>query len=180
MPGRSVGLAAAAGLLLVAAGVALGCSAGTRHRVLSVFFDGVPAPAPPPSSDPDQAAGELNRRAAVLVEHGPYAARECSACHEPGATNALVAPREQLCQRCHDLDLDKRYVHGPLAAGGCGACHDPHSSRFRHLLVSDADEFCATCHDLSSLTPVEGHRERDRRCTVCHDPHMSDRQFLLR
>jgi predicted CXXCH cytochrome family protein len=94
--------------------------------------------------------------------------------------NALVAPGDELCFRCHDLRLDKPYVHGPLASGGCLVCHDPHRSRYRALLVSASDGFCFHCHEASSLQPIRGHESGGERCTACHDAHMSDRPHLLK
>jgi len=170
-------------LLLAAAAagaLSLACSAATRYRVLSRFFDGVPAPrvaaaeaAAPATSEPG-----VTRRVALL-EHGPYGAKLCGACHERG-TNALVVPAEELCRRCHELASSARFVHGPLEAGGCRACHEPHSSRFRYLLVSESDGSCLGCHSRADLSPIQDHAGQAESCTVCHDPHMSDRQYLLR
>jgi predicted CXXCH cytochrome family protein len=170
--------AAAAIALLV--GVALGCSsADRRYRVLSFFFDGVPpppvAPAPVVSTE-----GAPTARAAGFFEHGPYAAKQCGACHEAGAMNTLVAAGDELCFRCHALRLEKRYVHGPLASGGCMACHQPHTSPYRYLLVSASDSFCLRCHDRAGLVRIEGHLGEAENCTSCHDAHMSDKRYLLR
>ena len=171
--------------LSVGAAIALtvGCSAGTRHKVLSFFFDGVP---PPPSAAPTEggqatdAPSLPHSRRAGHSEHGPYAARLCQACHDQGATNAPVAPGGRLCLNCHDLKLDRTYVHGPLASGGCLVCHDPHSSPNRHLLVSDSDTFCFYCHDPKDVVRSEIHQGVQGNCTDCHDAHMSDTRYLLK
>jgi predicted CXXCH cytochrome family protein len=168
--------------LLLAAVLPLACSSANRHRLLSIFFDGVPpqgsgaAVAPPSAAE----SGGPAERQAAHSEHGPFAARLCQACHQTGAMNALVAPGDELCFRCHDLRLDKPYVHGPLASGGCLVCHDPHRSRYRALLVSASDGFCFHCHEASSLQPIRGHESGGERCTACHDAHMSDRPHLLK
>jgi predicted CXXCH cytochrome family protein len=167
----------------VAAALLFGCDARTRHKTLTMFFDGVPpmketAPAPPP---PDTSpAGAPPSRKLVYLEHGPYAAKLCSACHDAAAMNALVVPREELCFRCHEIKQDWRYVHGPLASGGCLVCHDPHSSPNGSLLVSESDSFCFRCHDRAAIEAIEGHGDAAASCTNCHDAHGSDTKFLLK
>lgn len=177
---RSAPLAPAA---LVALALAAGCSSARHHRLLSFFFDGVPKPAEAAVSTAPGVTASVGRQLVRPGEHGPYAAKLCSACHDAAATNALVAPAEQLCLRCHALDTTKVYVHGPLASGGCLVCHDPHRSTNRFLLVSASDGFCLHCHDrasLSTLAEGDGHGGESADCTDCHEPHMSDRRFLLR
>ena len=150
-------------LVWVATGAVLliGCNATSRYEILSTFFDGVPPPQPATMTtagkeavDPAEAvaAAEFKPR-----DHGPYAARLCNACHESAATNALVVARDQLCFRCHELKLDKKYIHGPLASGGCLSCHDPHGSRYRYLLVSESSNFCLYCHDRQALDKNRAH-----------------------
>ena len=137
------------------------------------------APAPPGANQAvDAPAPRLPR--GRFGEHGQYGAKLCSGCHESAATNALVLPREQLCFKCHELKLDKKYIHGPLASGGCTVCHDPHSSRNRFLLVSESDTFCFYCHDRATVAPVEAHAGIEGQCTDCHDAHMSDKKYFLR
>jgi predicted CXXCH cytochrome family protein len=160
----------------------VGCSAESRYRVLTTVFDGVPTPRPtagPGEPSAASTAGAPSRRVG-FTEHGPYAAKLCNACHSPAAANELLAPRDQLCSRCHELTAGKRYVHGPLASGGCLVCHDPHSSRFRYLLVSDSDTFCLDCHDRQSIAKIGAHQGVAQQCTACHDAHMSDKEYLLR
>jgi len=170
----AIGIGAAAVLLL-------GCSATTRHSVLTYFFDGVPPPREEaPAAESYGAAGPAPSAQTVRRDHGPYAAKLCSACHNTGATNVLVAPGEELCFRCHDLRLDRKYIHGPLASGGCLQCHDPHGSRHRYLLVSDSDSFCFRCHDREALEGSGTHAGVQEPCTACHDAHMSDNEHLLK
>lgn len=164
--------------LAIAAIALSACSGSTRTRVLRVFFDGVPDPASAPvvTSTAGAAAGRPLTRGSL---HGPYAAKLCQGCHLSAASSTLVAPKDELCVRCHQMALDKKYVHGPLAGGGCLFCHDPHSSPNPYLLVGTSGSFCARCHEPASLRPVPGH-DGAQECTVCHDPHMSNRRFLLR
>ena len=165
----------------ILAALSISCSAATRYKVLSTIFDGVPPPRPPATEPANQAgAAAAPSRLVGPREHGPYAAKLCGACHEAAATNALVAPRDQLCFRCHEIRLDKRYIHGPVAAGGCLVCHDPHSSQYRYLLVSESDSFCFYCHDRATVAAIAGHEGLESGCTGCHDAHSSDRTFLLK
>ncbi len=160
-----------------------GCSAVSRHKVLTTLFDGVPPLVEEGAGEAGgkaAAAGSAGARQADGTAHGPFAAKLCSACHEAGATNALVVPRDQLCFRCHDLRMDRKYVHGPLASGGCLVCHDPHRSRYRYLLVSDSDTFCFHCHSRESLAGSAAHADLQGQCTDCHDAHMSDQKYLLK
>lgn len=172
---------AAAGLCALAT-LSVACSAPTRYRILTFFFDGVPPLDAPAAAD----AGREPRKAATagpaiqVRDHGPYAAKLCDGCHETGRGNALVVPAEELCTRCHALDLRKKFVHGPITGGGCLLCHDPHHSQYPYLLVAESGVFCVRCHDRRALRRVEGHEGPDQACTACHEAHMSDREYLLR
>lgn len=163
--------------------LAAGCNPTTRYEVLSFFIDGVPPPKPAPditSARDEKGAAAGRSREVGYREHGPYGAKLCSACHIAGAFNQLVAPREEICMRCHEFKLDKKYLHGPLASGGCVACHDPHSSQYRYLLVSESDSFCFRCHEPQLVARNPVHAGVGEQCTQCHDAHMSDNEYLLR
>lgn len=175
LSGVLAGFALAGALALFA-----GCSNAKHHRVLALFFDGVPDPEAVVVSATPAIRTSVGRKLVQPGEHGPYAAKLCDSCHDSKATNALVAPAEQLCVRCHELGAAKAYVHGPLASGGCLVCHDPHRSANRYLLVSASDGFCLHCHDRSALSAVAGHAGETADCTDCHEAHMADRKFLLR
>lgn len=165
-------------ILLLCVGVLLtwGCS----HKTLSIFFDGVPNPdkAKGPGVQP-QDIRAANPRIS-FSEHGPYASKNCSACHNRQENNNLVLPKEQLCYTCHEFSQKKKYIHGPLLQGGCLVCHDPHSSPYRSLLKSESDTFCFYCHDQASILRNPAHKDTTSECTTCHDAHMSDKQFLLK
>jgi len=179
----SMKTAAVLGSTCLVAALTMGCNSATRHNVLTFFFDGVPPPRTAPSMEEAQAAPHASPAPARGVgyrEHGPYAARLCNACHEPAATNSLVAPAEDLCLQCHDLRRDKKYIHGPLFAGGCIVCHDPHSSQYSNLLVSESDNFCFHCHDRGSVERTAAHVGTEGQCTFCHDAHTSNKKYLLK
>lgn len=165
------------------AALSIGCNATSRHKVLSFFFDGVPPPRVAETTEGKQlatSAGAVRSRKVGYRGHGPFAARMCNACHETRTTNALVAPVEQLCLRCHEFRLEKKYIHGPLASGGCRVCHEPHNSQYRYLLVSESDAFCSHCHEGQTMARIGPHGSMEEKCTACHDAHMSDKKYLLR
>jgi len=175
MKGRCAAVALCALALLAAA-----CSGAAGHRVLTFFFDGVPPLGAQEGSARRPGDASAAAAPARVVEHGPYAAKLCSGCHEPGRGNVLVLPAAQLCGRCHTLGAGKKFVHGPLNAGGCLVCHDPHASPNPFLLVAASGESCLRCHERRSLRAVEGHGEGGGPCTACHEAHMSDRPYLLK
>lgn len=165
------------------AALLVGCNARSRHKALTIFFDGVPPPKttePAPEAQRPNPADVERSRSSGYREHGPYAAKLCNACHNAAATNALVVPRDELCFGCHEIRQDTKYVHGPLASGGCLACHDPHSSKYAYLLVSESDGFCLRCHDRRSISNIAGHDDSKANCTNCHDAHGSDTKYLLK
>jgi len=168
--------------LLVVTALLWGCDATTRYNTLRFFFDGVPDPEEEKAARIVKTANvdTTGRKATRSVGgHGPYAAKQCDACHMR-QNNALVAPIDELCFRCHDIRPDKRWVHGPLASGGCRACHEPHSSAYPFLLVSDSESFCFTCHDEMAVAAGQAHKGNAMKCTTCHDAHASDKKFLLK
>ena len=168
------------GLLVLAAALAA-CTAATRHRVLSTFFDGVPPLPGPEAIAAESATGASARLARGKAQlHGPYASRNCGGCHVGGSSNALVAPVDELCGQCHELDLAKPFVHGPIASGGCLVCHDPHSSAYPFLLVADSATFCLRCHDRDGLVQTPPHQDTSVQCIDCHESHTSDNRYLLR
>lgn len=157
-----------------------GCEARTRYKVLSFFFDGVPDPDKVAALATDrgkEAGGKAPRP--LYRGHGPYEARMCDACHLR-ATNTLSLPIEELCFKCHALDIRKKYLHGPVGVGGCRVCHEPHGSGRPFLLVSEPQKFCFYCHDEKMVSGNEVHKGVDAPCTACHDAHSSDSRFLLK
>ncbi len=170
-------------LTCLCCGAVLSCSTPEqKYKVLSFFFDGVPRPAGLEQEAGAPAAGPgqpIQKAVPQIFEHGPYAAKYCEGCHVRGS-NRLIMPKEQLCNVCHTLGTEKRYVHGPVNSGDCMICHDPHVSAYRYLLISDETDFCFYCHEKNDVYAREVHNDHKALCTQCHDPHMSDNEYLLK
>jgi len=193
--GNAVALGVAIGVVVAAAA----CSEIERHRVLDVVFDGVPPYVPPEDrarlqaareiSERDQQdarsmAGRLRRRREGKklrrFTHGPFAAQECTRCHDFGAASGFRAgtagaasgaslkdlaeagrlrmPVVELCTHCHD-DFSPQHpantgygLHGPVAMGWCVMCHEPHSSPYAKLLTAyPTARLCGRCHERADL-----------------------------
>lgn len=163
--------------------LAYGCGEPTNYKVLSFFFDGVPEPKTEIAGEQAGKAGAGRTKEGTVKEftvHGPYAARLCDGCHARGGSNKLLLPVNELCSKCHNIQLNKKWVHGPLVSGGCMACHNPHSSPYRFLLNSESREFCFYCHSRGDVSKNPVHQGTDAGCTTCHDAHMSDKKYLLK
>ncbi len=204
--------------LLLFAGVT-GCAPETRYRVLTFFFTGVPplhGPSPAElaaqeaasaaqraKSQPTQA--ELDRLAALKpftgpYVHGPYAADDCSQCHEMaeggfsfGNSDAVakksIVPGQfvrtpvELCVACHTSKSSVAAqaaglrLHGP--AWLCTNCHQPHSSRQRYLLKTAAGKLCLQCHGAGFIQDTELHAGLTD-CLECHNPHLGMNARMLR
>jgi predicted CXXCH cytochrome family protein len=102
--------------------------------------------------------------------HPPVAAGDCTACHNPHASDngALLAqPLPYLCQTCHDDKKDGRHILQSYGLGddhpiqgrkdpsrirrelSCTSCHNPHSSTFPRLFTAEATTtgaLCMQCH----------------------------------
>jgi predicted CXXCH cytochrome family protein len=189
-PNRPIWTAIAAlALGLVVQGV--GCSTPEqRHRVLTIFFDGVPPlhpvePEPAPEGLEEGESPQLARAPVANPNasvHGPVAEKECDQCHSSRYSNRLKAEKEDLCWTCHDPeDFAGEVVHGPVAAGFCLGCHDPHRSQYEFLLVSDRADLCEGCHEQYDMAVIPEHSSgEDRLCQSCHDPHAADRKYMLK
>lgn len=128
-------------------------------------------------------------------QHGPVAAGDCIACHNPHASpneKLLIAPLEggKLCFECHDgvkAQLDRKVTHDP-AVEDCSNCHDPHSSPNKFQLVEPVEKLCADCHrDVSpevfeaiDNAVVKHDPVAKGQCTKCHLPHGSEVESLLK
>ncbi len=171
--------------IIAAAALLAGCSADTRYRALSFFFDGVPAP---DAAEKQQKGAALKGRHSSAAqqgakrygEHGPYAAKLCEGCHLRGGSFKLLMPVEELCFQCHNIRIDRKTVHGPLASGGCRVCHEPHGSSYRFLLTSESSVFCVRCHNAADVEQRAVHQDNPAECVECHNAHASDQPFLLK
>lgn len=174
------------GAVLAVIFLLLACAPETSHRVLSLFFDGVPDPGVPDT--PPLTQTELLGRAGPVVRppievepffasvHQPYADRACGQCHSSQHGNMLEEMDQTMCLRCHGVRLIREgWDHGPINFGICTDCHEPHASQFEHLQTQAQPELCVQCHDSPSLmVEIEEHRlsATGHRCTDCHDPHI--------
>jgi predicted CXXCH cytochrome family protein len=187
------------GLILIAA--TLACSQPQRHAVIDFVFDGVP-----PYLTPEEKAvaameaaqreeeasieaslkGKRQLRKLARFTHGPFAAKECTLCHDlttasgfrglgggGGERSAvdlaeagrLRMPVNELCVHCHtDFTLDAPgndglWLHGPVASGWCVLCHEAHSALYPSLLASEPTaRLCGRCHLREDLVETAEHR----------------------
>ncbi len=169
----------------------IGCATPEeRHRLLTIFFDGVPPLYPEEAELALEDSGEsetpqVRRTRAVnpnATVHGPYAEKECEQCHSSRYSNRLKVERKDLCWTCHDReDFPGAVVHGPFEAGYCEGCHHPHRSEHEYLLHSDQADLCVGCHVQYDAEAIVEHRGDDERlCQSCHDPHASERKYMLK
>jgi predicted CXXCH cytochrome family protein len=179
-------------LMLIAVGVLVSaCSPQAGKRMITFFFDGVPAADSSRVEVPDEAAlladssisGEPapGRQMASVVVHYPYGERECDICHNPDALGTMVEPEPGLCYLCHeDFNDSYAWVHGPAAGGYCTSCHDPHTSQEEKLLRMTGPSLCFYCHLEPDVLKNEMHADLDgMACTDCHNPHGGEDHLIL-
>ena len=168
----------------------LGCS----RDVVSLLFDGVPAPPQPdvfcaPWLAAKQAGYSSNGAAKKngtprpqTSVHPPFQEKKCDDCHDRTKQSGLVAPKKELCFLCHDYIIKGTFVHAPAAGGECLACHVPHDSSYPYLLKSERAKLCSSCHAEQRL--ARGLHEKVAKanlvCTDCHDPHTGSNRFFLK
>ena len=189
----------AAGLmacLLVCLVVTGGCSAVSRHEILSTIFDGVPSYPPPEEFCRDyhensKGAGGKDLPAKDQVgesggsqssRHQPYEEKRCDDCHDKTKEGGLVTAKIELCFQCHKDFIKGSYVHGPVAVGDCLACHEPHTSRYASLLKADKNQICSVCHREKRLSIALHDKvsERQISCSDCHDPHYGSASYFMK
>ena len=125
---------ALAAIFCIALGSFLGCSQDRRYKVLSFFFDGVPAP------------GGVRAGERTVYQHKPYADGKCGLCHVSDDIDMSIARptnitqmSSSLCLRCHEkVRTEHLIMHGPVTATECLMCHNPHESSVAHLLKAPA------------------------------------------
>ncbi len=159
------------GLLAIAA--TIGCSRTTRHKVLNVFFTGVP-PLEEESTDTEELENEeaLSEELAAIPKkpiyrseywvHGPYGTGDCAQCHSQSSAKGLRSSNTG---------------SSSIGAGLGGA-----PSRLR----MPVEELCVSCHKSHSNDSVESkglwlHAPAAAgRCIDCHHPHQSRQRYMLR
>jgi predicted CXXCH cytochrome family protein len=119
--------------------------------------------------------------------HGPYAAGECSSCHDLSSPDTLTLPVQALCVHCHAehgaeaAQARGLRLHEPALEGRCTACHHPHLAPRRYmLLAADNQALCARCHDRAALLADPAHMEAPGEdCLACHNAHVGTTPALL-
>jgi predicted CXXCH cytochrome family protein len=185
---------------MVMAMLMAGCTADPidRHKMLTTFFDGVPALPPVQElclnqmealceeyNQADITDGMTEEGAAgkrLGSQHRPYAEKNCEGCHDFQAANLLIRPNNQLCFVCHTNFITGSFVHGPVSVGDCLACHFPHDSRYTALLRESKSAICSKCHREERLA-AKMHEQviaHGMECVSCHDPHSGNAQYFLK
>ena len=173
----------------------LGCNDVERHRVLTFFFEGVPAvdhafwPVQVATSkgirDPRRYGGGVASVSYSGQERGSdHPARDCNKCHRSSGRSGrrLVEPPPDLCYSCHEDHKAKgKHLHGPVIAGECLFCHESHRSRYVNLQKAPVPDLCYRCHLLADMGTIVGHEDRlEAICTNCHEAHVSTQDKLLK
>ena len=159
---------------MAALGLASGCSIETRHKMLTFFFTGVPAPGE------EQVKGE---EASIPVEtalarkrvrreffqeppfftHGPYGAGQCEKCH---AVTASKPFRAEAAEAIKAAAVPDRKSIGPR-------------------LAVPLKELCLTCHGDKAYTLAQAQGlwmhgpVANGWCVACHSPHRAACQYML-
>lgn len=166
---------------LLLAGVLLnagpGCSASSRHRLLTIVFTGVP---PLEGAAPEGKEGMTDEQPRDMTQeerqqqyrqalrttfwvHGPYGAGEC--------------------ERCHNLSQSTNFQGDAVAVN-----RDPFTSGpgvFGSRLAVPKDQLCISCHSSHSASFADQHSltihapSAAGECTACHHPHQARRRFML-
>ncbi len=185
--------------------VVYGCARDplVKHKQLTNFFDGVPDLPPLDRLCEDNmedlfnsyyenrlaeaSAGSIEEQRVVTDEgssHPPYAQKRCQGCHDFQNKNLLIAPEDELCEKCHTnfVASKGKNIHGPVAVRDCLACHLPHSSGNKALLQESLSAICDKCHHEERLA-VRMHEQvmaHDMDCVNCHDAHGGDARYFLK
>ncbi|MCK9422382.1 MAG: hypothetical protein M0Q38_07275 [Bacteroidales bacterium] len=172
-------------LIVIIFSFLLGCS----HRMLTVFFDGVPEKndsvkmvAKQTGNKSDSALlNELaaNTAASKHPAHPPFALKKCGVCHDPNRPGNMIEPQPGLCYQCHDA-YDGKFEHGPVVSGNCTKCHSPHNSENPKLLLRTGQALCFTCHESDRILATPEHEKiGESPCTTCHNPHGGNKRYFL-
>jgi predicted CXXCH cytochrome family protein len=159
----------ATGALLLLAG--LSCTAESRYRVLTVFFEGVPPPGAREAAQKAASEAAAARRPAASF-HAAFRRNDCTECHV-GKSRVLKIPIPGLCRTCHERPPESNpWLHAPARSGECAGCHVGHESEFRALLVADGPALCYRCHRDTFVQSLPAHEKLDlSTCEKCHPAH---------
>jgi len=166
------------------------CDEVERHKVLTLFFDGVP---PLGQAEHQQESVDLaSKWFAKRVSRSDWYIHEplnnCATCHGErkqrsfSRSSLLTSPLPELCYNCHtNYTVSSPFIHGPVAVGQCLFCHNPHKSKIEHLLKEPEPKVCYQCHDKNVIESIPGHStELSSGCTNCHSAHASSTKYLLK
>jgi predicted CXXCH cytochrome family protein len=166
--------------------------------VVAIALGAVAPQNAPPAANPDPPRKSVAARFSPaplpageksVWEHSPYAAGDCSICHEKNdrkAPGKVTVAGNELCYGCHEefaTILKAKHQHAP-AVSSCIGCHNPHDSKQRKLLYADAFGLCTACHagiaQIVEGSPVKHDAVTSgRKCLNCHNPHASNVEKLL-
>ncbi len=178
-------------VILAALLLHIACSPANRYRVLTFFFDGVPAPGSVPKIGYARTGGDVSIEdgdseavtpIVALIAHAPFRENKCGKCHNPETGGLFRSVEDGLCLTCHAKPQSQyTYVHGPVAVNACLSCHHHHTSKNKHLLLNDDSTMCFQCHDRDDLGEGPHHQVDDARsCTTCHHAHGGSNRFFLK
>ena len=131
---------------------------------------------------------DVQKQMAQQVAHAPFSEHQCSACHNPHASNHKHLIKDEinvLCINCHQSEktlMPKQHNHKPFKEGECLSCHKPHASKNKNLLIAAGEQLCFGCHsDEKDFSKKNKHDPvRKGKCLSCHTPHSSDNEMLLK
>jgi predicted CXXCH cytochrome family protein len=165
-------------LLLIALNLAgSGCDPQTKHRVLTIFFTGVPPLEEEPNTGEKGAAEQPEKtvagatpeavrpaRKVTVYAHPFYAGKRCDACHATEATLGFT----------------------PSGSRGSGSIFGGTSAASPARLRLPPKKLCIKCHRHMSSAGVSAkglwlHFPAAKGdCLACHDPHQSPNPYMLR
>lgn len=177
---RTLFLSAAVLVCVLGLSLLIGCDKVERHKMLTIFFDGVP-PLDMEHLDPNspEYAEQVKKLEAVSKASRHGSGKDCKHCHEGGILNK---PIPELCYTCHDnYSKHNIYVHAPVLVGDCLFCHRAHESSNPVLLKNKIPDLCYKCHDRKAVVLIENHdNEKYNLCSGCHSSHATSNRFLLK
>ncbi len=171
--------------------VCIGCDPEEKHRILTIFFDGVPPLYEEViiATDPNSVEIIEVKAGVIWYVHKPWK-EDCAICHGErrkertfSSEVQMLKPPPELCFDCHEglRSSDKRYVHGPFAVAQCLICHHPHTTANKHILLQPVPKLCYGCHAPDWTNTIDKHElEEYKQCLDCHSGHESRLKYLLK